>query len=87
MLGAEHAAPGLAEKGISLLDPRRPQQRIEFIEEQVDGPEVRALFWQPGGVAIAELIIVDHGPAIERGDILEGIDIVVRAAWPAMRDD
>ena len=64
-----------------------PQQRIELIEEQVDGPEVRALVRQPGGVAIAELVVVDHGPAIERGDILEGIDIVMRAAWPAMRDD
>ena len=87
MLGAEHASPGLAKQGVAPLDPERTQQRIEFVQEQIDSPEVRSLFRQPRRIAISELVVVYHGPAIESRDVLEGVDIVVAAAWSPMGDN
>jgi hypothetical protein len=60
VLGGKHAAPGLPQQVVVVLDPQRRQQVVQLGEEQLDGPELRALLGQVGGPAVAELVVVDH---------------------------
>ena len=87
MFGSKHAAPRLAEIGIAVLDAEMIEKRVEFVEKQIDGPEVLAFFRKAGGIAVAELVIVNDRTAIDFGDALEAVDIVMGAAGTAMGDD
>lgn len=70
MFGREDAAPRLAEQGITLGYANVSEQRIEFAQKEIDGPEVAALVRQMGRFAVADLIVVDDGtPGI--GKLLE----------------
>ncbi|CAH2399952.1 conserved hypothetical protein [Mesorhizobium ventifaucium] len=86
MFGRENAAPGLAEQGVALGNANVSEQRIEFAQKEIDGPEVAALVGQMGRFAVADLIVVDDRPP-GIGKLLERIDIVVGATRPAVSDD
>jgi len=55
MLRAKHAAPGLPEKGISILNAEVGEQAIKFLQEKRNCPEVLPFVRQAGRVAVAEL--------------------------------
>ncbi|SIT58561.1 hypothetical protein BQ8794_50663 [Mesorhizobium prunaredense] len=86
MLCREYAAPGLAEQGVAVANANVSEQRIEFAQKEIDGPEVAALVGQMGRFAVADLIVVDDRPP-GIGKLLERIDIVVGATRPAVSDD
>jgi hypothetical protein len=77
----QHAAPGLADEVVAVGDAEMREQAVELTQKEIDRPEFGALVAQMGGASVPELIVVDDS-ATGRGEILEGVDIVVRAAGP-----
>lgn len=86
VLGGEHAAPGLAEEVVGIGDAQLLEQSVEFVEEELDGPEVGALVGQMGGQSGAELVVVHHLAALF-GDARDAERVVVTGAWSAVQDD
>ena len=84
MLGAQHAAPRLAEQMIVVRDAELLEEILELVEKEVDGPEVGALVSQMRRPSVAELVVVNDRPSGAR-DVGDGQQIVVRAARAAVR--
>ena len=63
-----------------------PEQIVEFVQEQVNLPEVGTFVAQMGGAADAELIIVDNGAATIR-KIGIAKQIIVCRSWSAMNNE
>ena len=82
-VGAQHAAPRLSEDVIARRDSEVTQEVVEFVQEKLNRPEIGALVGQVGRLTVAQLVVVDNGAAL-LGDVLEGINIVVGAAGPAV---
>ena len=85
VLLAEEPAPGLAEDVVAVGDPERVDEVVQLADEQVDRPEVGAAVRVVRAAAVAELVVVDDGPAV--GEIGEREEVVVGRAWPAVKDD
>ena len=66
-------------------DPERVDEVVQLPDEQVDRPEVGAAVGVVGAAAVAELVVVDDGPAV--GEIGEREEVVVGRAWTAVKND
>src|SRR5262245_9044576 len=86
MLRSQYATPRLSEHVVAMVDAEMAGQVRELVQEQLDGPEVRALIAQKRGAPISELIVVHNGAASDC-DTLQGINIVMGAAGPTVKDD
>ena len=86
MFGAEHAAPRLSEQVVATGDAETLEEILEFVEKEIDGPEVRAFVAQVRGLAVAELVVVNDRASGVR-DVGDGEQVVVRAAGPAVHRD
>jgi hypothetical protein len=85
-LGAQHAAPGLAEQVI-LVDAQCFADRVELLDEQGGCPEVGGRIGQMGAVAATDLVVVDDGAAGFVGEFGEVANVVVRHARSAVQDE
>ena len=85
VLLAQEPAPGLAEDVVAVGDPERADEVVQLPDEQVDRPEVGAAVGVVGAAAVAELVVVDDGPAV--GEIGEREEVVVGRAWTAVKND
>ena len=86
MFGAEHAAPGLSEQEIAIVDAEEREQILELVQEQVDGPEVATLLGHVRRSPATELVVV-HDGSPTFGEFGQREHVVVRAARSAVRDD
>lgn len=84
----QHAAPALAQQ-IILRDPEVGEQVLEFGHEELWCPEsrVEAFFAQMCAVAVAELVVEDHGDGVLFCQLGEGEEVVVAGAGPAVESD
>jgi hypothetical protein len=62
------------------------EQVVEFVDKQRDLPKIRAVLWQVGGVADADLVVVDHR-ATARGEFGVAQQVVVRGPGAAVQHD
>src|SRR5436305_2053657 len=84
MFRAEHAAPRLTEEVIAAGDAELVQQVLELVEKEIDSPEVGAFFSQMRRPSVTELVVVNDRTSRSR-DVGDREQIVMRAAWPAVR--
>ena len=66
MAGAEHAAPGVAQQVVVILDAEVGEEVVELVQEQLLGPEggVAHFLGEMGGAAGAELVVEDYGDVV-----------------------
>jgi hypothetical protein len=66
MAGSQHAAPGLAQEVVVIVDAEVGEQVVELGEEERDGPElaVALFFWEVRGFAAPELVVEDYGDRV-----------------------
>jgi hypothetical protein len=81
----EEPAPGLAEDVVAVGDPERADEVVQLSDEQVDRPEVCAAVGVVRAAAVAELVVVDDGPAV--GEIGEREEVVVGRARTTVQND
>ncbi len=88
MTGRQHAAPGLAQQVVVVLDLQLLEQVIQLVEEELHGPEVAVvqLLGEVGRVAAAHLVVHDHRCAVQLRDVLQGQYVGVGDTGPAMED-
>jgi hypothetical protein len=67
-------------------DVERRDEVVQLADEQLDGPEVSAPLGQVRAAAVAELVVVDNGPAAG-GQVGQGQQVVVCGAGTAVQDD
>ena len=89
MLGEQHAAPGLAEGAVAVLDAEMGQQVVELGDEEVGRPEggVAHFFGQVRGFAAAELVVADGWNAVRGGEVGDWDEIVAWDAGTAVQED
>ena len=85
IFGAQHAAPALAQDMELRPLAQVINKVVQFIDEKLRRPEIRALVGQQGGISAAQLVVVDDGTALQAQQLV-GIEIVMGRAGAAMQD-
>ena len=63
------------------VEAERLSHRPHLVHEQLDRPQVGVV--GPVGAAAAELVVDDDSTSI-LGKLLQGLEVMVRGAWPAV---
>ena len=85
-LGAQHAAPRLAQQ-VVFVDAERAAHRVELVDEQLGCPEVGRGIGQVGAGPAADLVVVDHLATGFLGQFGDVTDVVVGHSRAAMQDE
>ena len=84
IFGRQHPAPGLAQNVKAVALAQMVDQVFQLVHEQLHRPESAALVGQMGGIAAAQLVVMDDRAAII-GQQLVGVDVIMGSARPAVQ--
>ena len=84
----EHSSPRIPQKIEIFLDLEVPEEIIELVDEELDGPElyVTLLFGDMGRHSTADLVVEDDGDLVLGPEIGEGEHVIVDDAWASVED-